>query len=370
MTPHVGERLSAFVDGALAASEAASVAAHVRSCAECARILEEYGALDGLAREESASAPAQFFEAFPTRVRSRLEAQTLRPQRRLPHWAWAAAAALALAAVIPLTLRAPHGQLPSAQDSVGPSSAERAPVAAAPTAGPGRDRGGAESAADRPQRVMPSIGNKSDALKREADRQLDARRPGSPKTVGGIAAPQAAPPPTPSRPAEAGGFAGPAAPPAPEAPVPPAPLRAGEPAKAGAEGVPAGADFAAAERPRTEQEAVRARAASAVEKKGKAESAERMTALGFSELENRSAETAEAARRLREAWRRLAHQESDPRRADEARVRVAELGALAYRLGGEREDAALARADAEAYLGRADAAQGPRVRALLDALPR
>jgi hypothetical protein len=107
-----------------------------------------------------------------------------------------------------------------------------------------------------------------------------------------------------------------------------------------------------------------------VEKKGKAESAERMTALGFSELENRSAETAEAARRLREAWRRLAHQESDPRRADEARVRVAELGALAYRLGGEREDAALARADAEAYLGRADAAQGPRVRALLDALPR
>jgi hypothetical protein len=50
-------------------------------------------------------------------------------------------------------------------------------------------------------------------------------------------------------------------------------------------------------------------------------------------------------------------------------VRAIEAGALAWRLGHDRDDLAAARARARAYLGAETAPQAPRVRAVLESLP-
>jgi len=55
------------------------------------------------------------------------------------------------------------------------------------------------------------------------------------------------------------------------------------------------------------------------------------------------------------------------RHVDEARVRVIEAGLEAWREGGEPEDLARAREDAEAYLARDDARLKQRVRGALEA---
>jgi len=86
----------------------------------------------------------------------------------------------------------------------------------------------------------------------------------------------------------------------------------------------------------------------------------------YAVLTLRQPHTADEARELREDWRALAQTEPEGPRADAARVRVIEVGALAYRMGRGPEDLAKLRADAAAYLGRPDARQKPRVQRLLE----
>lgn len=50
MSPHVSDRLSAYLDGALPASALERVQAHLEICATCARAYEELRALRGLLR--------------------------------------------------------------------------------------------------------------------------------------------------------------------------------------------------------------------------------------------------------------------------------------------------------------------------------
>jgi hypothetical protein len=82
----------------------------------------------------------------------------------------------------------------------------------------------------------------------------------------------------------------------------------------------------------------------------------------------RSAQTLGEARELREAWRSFSQLHPEGPSADEARVRVVETGAQAYRLGSDPDDLARLKDDARAYLERKDAAQAARVRAVLEAL--
>jgi anti-sigma factor RsiW len=90
----------------------------------------------------------------------------------------------------------------------------------------------------------------------------------------------------------------------------------------------------------------------------------------FEALLERPFTTAADARRLRESWRAFASDFPEGPGADEARVRIVETGAAAYRLGADREDLVLARRDGAEYLKRAPAPQAKRVREVLDALLR
>jgi hypothetical protein len=87
--------------------------------------------------------------------------------------------------------------------------------------------------------------------------------------------------------------------------------------------------------------------------------------LRFRDLVAEVAESVDDARRLREQWRAFVAQGAPFRQADEARVRIVEVGIRAFRLSNDPADLLLARRDAEAYLRRDDAAQGDRVRSLL-----
>ena len=80
------------------------------------------------------------------------------------------------------------------------------------------------------------------------------------------------------------------------------------------------------------------------------------------------ARTLAALRARREAWRSFSLEFPVSPRADEARVRVIENGAEAWRLGADPADLTRVREDAAAYLARSDATQGARVRALLESL--
>jgi len=88
----------------------------------------------------------------------------------------------------------------------------------------------------------------------------------------------------------------------------------------------------------------------------------------FRTLLLRSAQTLGEARELREAWRSFGQLHPEGAPADEARVRVVETGAQAYRLGSDPEDLARLKDDARAYRERKDAVQAGRVRAVLEAL--
>ena len=78
--------------------------------------------------------------------------------------------------------------------------------------------------------------------------------------------------------------------------------------------------------------------------------------------------TLSSLRERREAWRSFTRDFPSSPRADEARVRVIETGAEAWRVGGDPADLSRTREDATAYLAREDAAQAPRARAVLEAL--
>jgi hypothetical protein len=366
MTPHLGEQLSAFRDGALSATEAEAVAAHLKVCEDCSQALQEYGLLESLVRTGLARAPEGYFHGFPARVRGRIESDRVRPQRQLPAWAWAAAAALAAAAVIPLTLRT---QLQTAAAPEGVAAPTRRPQA---QAAPSPDGMRAAEPRSELQR-RPILAERDEARAPASSTPPSPRVPrtAAPGAVGGVAAPPAPAPRSPNAMPQGGGFAGAPAVPAAAAPTEAASLRANQAGRADLSDAVERADVSSEEKIRAEQEGLRSRSPQSAEKKEKGDRPARSDAApDFAALRGRTAETAEEARRLREAWRRLIAVETDPVRADEARVRVVELGALAYRLARDREDGALARADAEAYLSREDAPQKDRVRELLGALSR
>jgi hypothetical protein len=88
----------------------------------------------------------------------------------------------------------------------------------------------------------------------------------------------------------------------------------------------------------------------------------------YESLLARPVTSAEDARALREAWRAFSADHSDGPWADEARVRVVEVGADAYRRGGDPEDLALVRRDAAQYLKLGRATQARRVLEVLRSL--
>jgi hypothetical protein len=89
----------------------------------------------------------------------------------------------------------------------------------------------------------------------------------------------------------------------------------------------------------------------------------------FQRLTTAVSRTLPGLRERREAWREFSHEFPNGPRADEARVRVIETGAEAWRVGADPIDLARVREDAAGYLARGDAAQAARVRAVLESLP-
>ena len=326
MSPHVIERLSAFLDGELPEAERREVQAHVESCPPCRTRLSELAVLDASARGLEVQAPEGYFEALPGRVRLRLRG----PRRAsLPAWGWAAAAALLLAVVTPLLQRDPFG----------PS---RAPVAAPRTAP--RATATPPEAPDRP-RPAP-----------REDRVVTQSAPAG----GGSAAAKRRPQAEDSATAEAPPAAGFAPPPA----ATPEPLPAAPPALQ-EEGRALATDEHAASSPRA--------AAGSLAKARRQERDEQERSNQEKKAEGpglgaHAPRTAEEARALREDWRRRASRIPEGPASDEARLRAIEAGALAYRLEGDPQDLEILRRDAGAYLARADARHAGRVRELLRSL--
>lgn len=391
MSEHVLEHLSAYIDGALGAAEKERFRAHLAECASCTKRLEELAGVDSALRDLPSGAPEGYFEGLPSRVRSRLAASAA-PRRRLwraPVWTLAAAAAVLVAVVAPLTLReratAPDGFSARLSDQpAAPAAPELdkleatkrgdvvppATVALAPT--PAASAAPSEDFRQRAQAKNRDLAKKAQAAPSYSEEVSVARPP-------------AAPPP-PGAAAPAAGFA---APPRPAEQV--AQMsgpRASQQAEQRKEGpMKPGAD-AQAEAP----EAGGRRAARAMETKDDAPAdralakSEKETAPGraagliaetrplprarFRELQARAPKDASEARSLRESWRRFSAESADAGEADEARVRVIAMGALAWRLEQRPEDKSLAERDADAYLQRADARQPARVRELLVQLGR
>ncbi len=378
MTAHVRERLSAFLDGELPGLEREAVMAHLRTCAACTGHLELLRAVDAGTRALAVSAPPGYFEALPGRIRSRLESAQGPRTLRLPVWTWAVAAALLLAVVTPLTLnKAPLPPAPEAPYPAKVGAASTAPPSAAegfafsaPEEAPGKVASGrlAESKddmaklrkrqpeanrADRPEprAAVPSLSAKEelDARAELQEAYREQERPAEPAPwrrsprPGGPSAQQQAP------------LQAQAAPPY----APP-------PAAAPAESVEA---LESREAPRDEALAPREKAAVAPATGRVSPSVSASEDQFFRRLMAPVPRTLAALRERREAWRSFSLEFATSPRADEARVRVIESGAEAWRLGADPADLSRAREDAAAYLARRDAAQAARVRAILESLP-
>jgi hypothetical protein len=364
MSGHPGELLSAFLDGELSAADQAAVEGHLRECAACAHELEELAAVDAFAREIPVPAPAGYFEELPGRVRARVR----RPARvpRLAVWAAAAAAAVMAVTVTPLLMRRERSvTAPAAQ------SAPYAPAAGAapPSTVPPPEAGFADAGATR-DRVLPTP-----PAKREAQgRLLERDRADQPAA---LPAPSALP-----RPAEealrktkanVGGLAAPAAPAATaEDRLAAGTARSKVPAETSELAAAPSADVRA-----EPKDAQKERAAPPPERKLAAgggafahpDDRALMTDKRYQALLSRSAASAAQARALRDAWDLFARDVPAAPRADEARVRAIEAGALAWRLGHDPDDLAAARARARGYLDAETAPQAARVRAVLESLP-
>ncbi len=359
MSGHEHERLSAYLDDALAPGERAQVAAHLHACAECAGRLAELASVDAAVASLPSEAPQGYFETLPARVRARLEPRAA--SRRLPIWTWAAAAALLLAVVTPLTLlrRSEVG-------SVHPP--REIPAAAAPE--PAEPQAAAESRAAEmarvelkaetpPQRPVPALASPLPkkrepgfaAAPTEADASL-ARQPAAPAVAQSAAPAAAREEEMAAPPSDAGAMA--------EAV-----------ASAARNQAKASGDRKVDEGPR---DAV-APAASDESLPGRTRAAGPAGALATPKLVSTEAEwrrldaarprTPAEWRRLREEWRRFAARDPGIPQADEARVRVIEAGREAWRGGGAAADEVLFRKDAALYLERDDAGQKERVRDLL-----
>jgi len=376
MSEHVRDRLSAYLDQELRPAERTAVETHLHGCDACRQHLETLAAVDAAARAFPAEAPAGYFDAFPGRVRARLEEPAPRVRRvplRLPAWTWAAAAVLVLGVVTPLTM-------------VSLWSSREEPI---PAPRPAELPPPAEAA--RPE----AAGGEKEEMKASTAGELKLRRaaPGSgtgttPVPAGG-SIPATGPargafaPAPPAAPAENSSVA-----PALAAAPPPAPQQqtqaqsAGHPSTGTVTSASRADEPAAAEAEsqtlRSEQQAPpagRALAKSARERDGAGLREEVVLSdearADFSEAEYERllvapTQTAAALRARREAWRAYARRFPQSRHADEARVRVVETGAAAWRLGHDPNDRARVREDAAAYIVRKDTAQAPRVRAILE----
>ncbi|PYQ51042.1 MAG: hypothetical protein DMF78_14190 [Acidobacteria bacterium] len=389
MSAHLGDRLSAFLDGELAADQRAAVEGHLRECAACARELEELAAVDALARELPVQAPPGYFEALPGRVRSRVRAR--RRPRPVMVWMATAAAAVLVAVIAPLTLRR------------APQPAMAPPPMASPAADVFKERALASAAPEmaQAQRAAPVAPTEPPAAapaqrrlqEREQDKVQKLDRAAGSATVSRHDAPKAEPP------APAGFAAAPAAtrttvPPATAAPpaAPASPARAKQ-----LESFDSARERRAEEaQTQTKDKDVQAQAANEVRDESRpllksadaaaAPAPERKApvagALGghvasalpadqrYEGLRARRPMSVTEARAVRDAWEAFARDQPGDPRADEARVRAIEAGIRAWRLGGGTADLVRARASAAAYLAAEGAPQRPRVRALLDTLPR
>ena len=369
MSGHERERLSAYLDRQLPVAERAAVEAHLAGCPECAAFLAELAEVDEAAAALPAEAPEGYFETFPARVRSRLEAPKAGGGRRVPVWTWAAAAALVLAVVTPLTLRqrraAPGETLPAPPVALqpAPSMAEPAladearrpqtpspalPARAAP-APPGRSKsvpaaGPAPVAADAPAVVPPASEVVPRASKDEARAEgRFAREPG-------------APPPAPAQ-------------------VATAQVALAEAESAAAAGGPAPEPVANREKGVRERLRPAAAEATAESVSPALSAATAGPAVGapdvrededaFRRLEAARPRSAVERRRLRDDWNAFAEAHPTSLRADEARVRAIVAAREAWLAGGNESDEDAFRRDAAAYLQRQDARQKPRVERLL-----
>ncbi len=394
MSAHVRDRLSAYLDQELVPAERTAVETHLHGCDACRQHLETLAAVDAAARAFPAEAPAGYFDAFPGRVRARLEEPAPRVRRvplRLPAWTWAAAAVLVLGVVTPLTM-------------VSLWSSREEPI---PAPRPAELPPPAEAA--RPE----AAGGEKEEMKASTAGELKLRRaaPGSgtgttPVPAGGSIpatgpARDAFAPAPPAAPAENSSVApalAAAPPPAPglnvrkRAPAPGGPYEqpqtqaqsVGHPSTGPVTSASRADEPAAAEAEsqtlRSEQQAPpagRALAKSARERDGAGlreevvlsdEARADVSEAEYERLLVAPAQTAASLRARREAWRAYALRFPQSRHADEARVRVVETGAAAWRLGHDPNDRARVREDAAAYIGRKDAAQAPRVRAILEDL--
>jgi hypothetical protein len=379
MTPHVAERLHAYRDGELSVVEAAEVEQHVEACPACAARLLLLAEVDDLVRAEPV--PEGPRDGFSTRVRARIAAGVHRAPRRTIAWPWlAAAAALVMAAVI----------VPQLRWSALPEPASRPAVADAPAAG------GALTAPSPPPAAAPapptsvppapetkelrSLGYVGSPAE---EPRLRRAAPAPPAKLEADAAPPPPPPPPPA--------------PAQAAPAAPAPMRAVEGRRDQAAGAAArDEDLAAFAENALPEELPAAEAPAAAKPDGRAggvagfaappaeaqktQAEKESAALRAAPpkdalakrkaLANRTPRSLAEARELREAWRAEAARSVETRAADHARVQVVAMGAAALALGGDDEDRARFKADADAYLAREDAAGKDRVRALVQGAER
>jgi anti-sigma factor RsiW len=427
MSPHpTPEQLGAYLDGELDPPARSALDAHLSGCGECGAHLADLASVDQAARDTPLVVPDRYFDDFAPRVRARLQKRA--PARwRPPAWGWAAAAALLLAVVTPLALQERSSPVAIGRDetSAPAERAEQAPkrleygqgappadapslrapateapvstMAAPPKAG-ARETPPAFVLADRAQKSARRDGERyEERPQAAADAGLDSGHlEGAPAPDAQPAAPPAAAEPARGRANEqdelaklAGtkkedgdsrdarvGFAAPPTlqrqhEPRAQAPAPASP-RAGGRLKAAAETKDKQQATAAA----AEKEAAASGSGVVLQESVDVTTGTRDLAPGAASVKFRSLQasapprTDSEARLLREAWRTFAAENPDHPQADEARVRVIEAGALAYRLGRRPPDLQIVERDARAYLEREQAPQASRVKSALRGLEK
>jgi ribonuclease E len=377
VSAHERERLSAYLDGELAPAERATVETHLAGCPECNAFLAELAAVDEAAAALPVDAPEGYFDTFPARVRARLQpagsrvrARTAALQvRSVPAWTWAVAAALLLAVITPLTLRQARPAAPAQETR--PSDVSSAPAAIVM---PPRQKLGVEPAEPKAPAAPPPASRprpSPPAAVRGSERPLAMQRP----------APTAAPEARRDQPTEGRFAAEPAAPPQRSEFALAREQTAADAETEGAAGGAVGGVLSpdSANRDKVERTAPRAAvAAEAASPMTSAASAGheatpaglKAQADSFRRLEAVRPRSAAGWRSVREQWKALAATETDPVRADEARVRAVIAAREAWRAEGDVDDEAAFRAEALSYLRRGDARQKPRVEALLGEAPR
>jgi hypothetical protein len=380
MTAHVRERVSAYIDRELTASERAGVEVHLRECAECAAAVEEMRAVDALARAQDVEAPAGYFDTLPGRVRTRVAP----PARvRVPAWTLALAAGLAVAVVAPLVLKEKPAPLPAAVRESAPGAPPAAAAVEPPRQAPAPQREAFSVPAPAPR--VPAQSPAADRLERRERAAAPASGPpaaAAPPTAG-ARAPRAAARPEPARSVaaresnagtDARALEGDRARWA-DAPAPPQALV--EEKLDGAAGAAAGVEAAEPEEEEEDTPALvddsaaerdAAGAPGAAPGPPPAAQARPGADDRFRSLSTRAARSAGEARALRDAWLALVRDDPEGPHADDARFRALEAGAAAWRLGGQREDRALVEQAARDYLRRPHGAHKERVRALLAGL--